>query len=92
MALAQQVTYSTAVVPLLLPFRNLLRDETLWDWTEELGRWYYDIRSIKDHNIADRLVLAYYYLYFEHNYELVQLYNKINVGGEKSALNMNPVQ
>ena len=36
MALMQQVSYSTAVAPLLLPFRKLLKDGEDWVWTEEL--------------------------------------------------------
>ena len=38
MALAQQVSYSTAVAPLLLPFRKLIKDGTPWDWPPELDK------------------------------------------------------
>ena len=36
MALVQQVSYTTAVAPLLLPFRKLLKNDTPWDWSSEL--------------------------------------------------------
>ena len=40
MALVQQVNYATAVAPLLLPFRTLLKDDVPWEWTSELQQTF----------------------------------------------------
>lgn len=51
MALAQQVSYSTAVAPLLLPFRTLLKDGTPWEWTDSMSQTFLATREI----LADRV-------------------------------------
>ena len=51
MALAQQVSYSTAVAPLLLPFRKLLKDGTPWEWTDSMSQTFLATREI----LADRV-------------------------------------
>ena len=51
MALVQQVSYTTAVAPLLLPFRKLLKDDTPWDWSSELQQTFQATREI----LADRI-------------------------------------
>ena len=51
MALMQQVSYSTAVAPLLLPFRHLLKEGVPWVWTEELDKVFQDSKQL----MADRI-------------------------------------
>ena len=46
MALMQQVSYSTAVAPLLLPFRKLLKEGEDWVWTEELDTLFEEAKRI----------------------------------------------
>ena len=50
-ALAQQVSYSTAVAPLLLPFRVLLNEGTPWEWTNSMSQTFMAIREM----LADRV-------------------------------------
>ena len=51
MALVQQVSYTTAVAPLLLPFRNLLKEKVDWDWTHEMDQIFTATREL----LADRI-------------------------------------
>ena len=51
MALMQQVSYTTAVAPLLLPFRHLLKEGVPWVWTEELDKVFQDSKRL----MADRI-------------------------------------
>ena len=51
MALVQQVSYTTAVAPLLLPFRKLLKKDTPWDWSSELQQTFQATREI----LAERI-------------------------------------
>ena len=51
MALAQQVSYSTAVAPVLLPFRALLKERTPWEWTDSMSQTFMATREI----LADRV-------------------------------------
>ena len=51
MALVQQVNYATAVAPLLLSFRTLLKDDVLWEWTSELQQTFIVTREI----LAERI-------------------------------------
>ena len=46
MALAQQVSYATAVAPKLLPFRSLLKKEEVWNWTPELNSLFLATREV----------------------------------------------
>ena len=46
MALMQQVSYATAVAPLLYPFRKLLKDGEDWVWTEELDGLFEEAKRI----------------------------------------------
>ena len=40
MALAQQVSYATAVAPRLLPFRELLKDKVPWFWDKRMDEMF----------------------------------------------------
>ena len=51
MALVQQVSYATAVAPLLLPFRKLLKDDIPWEWTSELQQTFMATREL----LAERI-------------------------------------
>ena len=51
MALVQQISYTTAVAPQLLPFGELLKDTNTWDWTEEMDKMFREVRTI----LADRV-------------------------------------
>ena len=46
MALAQQVSYATAVAPRLLPFRSLLKKDTKWEWTPVLDKLFLETRKL----------------------------------------------
>ena len=51
MALAQQVSYATAVAPCLLPFRELLRDKVPWHWDSRLDEVFAQTRQL----LADKV-------------------------------------
>jgi len=46
MALAQQISYATAVAPQLLPFRTLLKAGTAWEWNQQHDDIFV---KVKDH-------------------------------------------
>ena len=53
MALVQQVSYSTAVSPLLLPFRKLLKEGTDWVWTDEQEVLFVETKHIMASRIEE---------------------------------------
>ena len=53
MALAQQVSYATAVAPRLLPFRSLLRIDTKWEWTPALDKLFLETRKLLADTVED---------------------------------------
>ena len=57
MALVQQVSYATAVAPLLLPFRNLLKEATPWNWTDEMDKTFQATREILAERIEEGIKL-----------------------------------
>ena len=53
MALMQQVSYSTAVAPLLLPFRRLLKEGEDWVWTNEMDTLFTEAKQIMANRIEE---------------------------------------
>ena len=51
MALAQQVSYATAVAPRLLPFRELLKDKVPWFWDKRMD----EVFTHTKHLLADKV-------------------------------------
>ena len=51
MALAQQVSYATAVAPRLLPFRELLKDKVPWFWDKSMDEVFTHTKNL----LADKV-------------------------------------
>ena len=46
MVLAQQISYAMAVAPKLIPFRELLKETTPGDWTDEIDKVFRETRTV----------------------------------------------
>ena len=53
MALAQQVSYATAVAPKLHPFRELLKETVPWDWSESINKVFRETRTVSADNVGE---------------------------------------
>ena len=53
MVLAQQISYTTAVAPKLIPFMELLKETTPWDWTEDVDKMFKETRAVLANNLEE---------------------------------------
>ena len=61
MALVQQVSYVTVMAPLLLPFRNLLKEGGPWDWPDSMNKTFEATREIIANKVEDGIRMYHPY-------------------------------
>ena len=57
MVLAQQISYAMAVAPKLIPFRELLKEMTPWDCTDEIDNVFRETMTVPANNVEEGIRL-----------------------------------
>ena len=55
--LEQQISYAMAVAPKLIPFRELLKETTPWDWTDEIDNVFRETMTGPANNVEEGIRL-----------------------------------